>query len=89
MDVKRGLKLPIYDLDCPAVAITVERALAGIDGVLRAYVNPATQTAYVDYDADVTNPRLIAGAFQRSGYRSGAPVDGSARAVVEPSSSVR
>ena len=33
-------------------AHTVEKALREVPGVLRAYVNPATEAAYVEYDAE-------------------------------------
>ena len=33
-------------------AHVIEKALREVPGVLRAYVNPATEAAYVDYDAD-------------------------------------
>lgn len=33
-------------------AHTVEKMLQEVPGVLRAYVNPVTEAAYVEYDAD-------------------------------------
>ena len=35
-----------------SAAHTVEKALNEIPGVLSAYVNPATEAAYVEYDSD-------------------------------------
>lgn len=75
MDARRGLKLPIYGLDCPAAGPTIERQLASTDGVLSAYVNPATEIAYIDYDSAVTDHRLLAQAIELAGYRSGPPID--------------
>ena len=34
------------------VAQTIEKALREVPGVLHAYVNPATEAAYVEYDSD-------------------------------------
>ena len=76
MDVVRGLRIPIYGLGCGgAGASTIERDLAATDGVLRAYVNPATEIAYVDYDPAETDPMSLARAVEKAGYRAGNPVE--------------
>ncbi len=76
MDVIRGLRIPVYGLGCGgAGAITIERELAATDGVLRVYVNPATETAYVDYDPAETDAWSLARAIERAGYRPGRPVE--------------
>jgi len=76
MDVKRGLRIPIYGLGCGgAGAPTIERELAATDGVMRAYVNPATETAYVDYDPAETDARGLARAIERAGYQAGRAVE--------------
>jgi Cu+-exporting ATPase len=76
MDVKRGLRIAIYDLGCGgAGATTIERELAATDGVLRAYVNPATETAYVDYDPAETDPWSLSRAIENAGYHAGRPVE--------------
>lgn len=76
MDITRNLQIPIYELGCGgAGAQAVERELAAIDGVIRVYVNPATQVAYVDFDQAETDASAIAGAVQRAGYRPGRPVE--------------
>jgi copper chaperone CopZ len=75
VDVTRNLQIPIYDLGCGgAGARTVERELAATDGVVRVYVNPATETAYIDYDRAETDPAALAKAVERAGYRPGRPV---------------
>jgi Cu+-exporting ATPase len=75
MDVVRGLRIPIFGLGCGgAGATTIERELGATDGVLRAYVNPATETAYVDYDPAETDPGSLARAIEKAGYRAGQPV---------------
>jgi Cu+-exporting ATPase len=76
VDVKRGLRIPIYDLGCGgAGATTIERELAATDGVSRVYVNPATETAYVDYDPALTDPSSLAQAIEKAGHRPGRPVE--------------
>jgi copper chaperone CopZ len=75
MDVKQGLRIPVFGLGCGGSgAITIERELAATDGVLRVYVNPATETAYVDYNPADTDARVLARAIERAGYRAGRPV---------------
>lgn len=76
MDVTRRVRIPVLDLGCGgAGATTIERGLAGTDGVLRVYVNPATETAYIDYNPAETNPRSLALAIDSTGYRAGRPVE--------------
>lgn len=76
MDTKREIRIPVYDLACGGGgATTIERALAATDGVLRVYVNPATETAYVDYDPAEVDPWELARAVERAGYRAGRPVE--------------
>lgn len=69
MDIQRGLRIPVYGLDCGgAGATTIERELAATDGVVRAHVNPATETAYVDYDPAEAGPEVLIRAIERAGY---------------------
>ena len=76
MDVKQGLRIPVLGLGCGGSgAITIERELAATDGVRRVYVNPATETAYVDYDPAETDACALARAIERAGYRAGRPVE--------------
>lgn len=76
MDIKRGLQIPVYGLDCGgAGATTIKCELASTDGVLRVHVNPATETAYVDYDPAETGAWALARAIERAGYRPGRPVE--------------
>lgn len=76
MDVKGQLRIPVYDLGCGGAGVTtVERELAASDGVLSAYVNPATETAYVDCDPAETDAWMLARVIERAGYRAGRPVE--------------
>lgn len=76
MDIKRRLRIPIFGLGCGgAGATTIERELAATDGVIRVYVNPATETAYVDYDRSETDAWTLARVVERAGYRAGRPVE--------------
>ena len=75
MDIKRTLQIPVYNLGCGgAGARTVERELAATDGVVRVYVNPATEMAYVDYDPGETDLSTLVRAVERAGYRAGRPI---------------
>jgi len=74
VDIKRGLQIPVHDLGCGgAGATTIERELATTDGVVSVYVNPATETAYVDYDPAETDAWTLARVIEQVGYRAGRP----------------
>ncbi len=67
--------LEIIGLSCGGGgALTVERALARVPGVVRAYVNPATETAYVSYETTQVEPETLVAAIERVGFRSGIPI---------------
>ena len=67
--------LEIYDLGCGGSgALAVERALARVTGVRRAYVNAATETAYVEYDPTLADASRLVRAVQSTGFRAGQPV---------------
>ena len=55
-------------------ALSAERALSRVNGVRRAYVNPATEMAYVEYDADTVDPEALVHAIEGTGLRAGAPI---------------
>lgn len=65
--------LPFAGLSCAAEAVGLEHQLRQIDGVVRATVNPITETVYVCLDparATAENVRL---ALERLGYRCPLP----------------
>jgi P-type Cu+ transporter len=67
--------LEIIGLGCGGGgALSVERALARLPGVVRAYVNPATETAYVEYDPSTAGAPELVAAVERAGFRALQPV---------------
>lgn len=69
------VRIPVYGLGCGgAGARTIERELARSEGVRRVYVNPAIETAYVDYDRTETGPSVLVEVIERAGYRAGRPI---------------
>lgn len=76
MDAQPALRIPVYGLGCGGgAAATIERQLARTQGVLRAYVNPATEMAYIDYDPAQIDAARLAQAIERTGYRAGRAVE--------------
>lgn len=76
MQRRRAVRIPVYGLGCGGGgAATIERALTRLPGVLRAYVNPATEVAYVDYDPAATDPPQLVRIIARAGYRAGSAVE--------------
>lgn len=70
----RRATIPIYGFGCGGGgALTLERALEKVPGVVRAYVNPATEMAYVEYDPDVAETALLTAAIERVGFGAGEP----------------
>ena len=67
--------LEIFGFGCGGGgALIVERALARVRGVVRAYVNPATETAYVEFDPEVVGSDQLHAAVEHAGFRAGTPV---------------
>jgi copper chaperone CopZ len=66
--------IPIYQLSCGGGgSLTIERALTRLDGVIRVYVNPATEMAYIEYDTARVSPAAFVAAVERVGFRVGEP----------------
>ena len=51
-------------------AHTVEKALRDVPGVFRAYVNPATEAAYVEYDGDRCAENDLETAIESTGVHA-------------------
>ncbi len=61
--------LKIEGMTCASCVAHVEKALNGIDGVERANVNLATETAHVSYDSDSVNFNDFVTAVENVGYK--------------------
>ena len=60
----------IHGLGCGGGgAHTIERSVAQVPGVTAVYVNPATDSAYVDYDPETCELTQVAAAVEQAGYR--------------------
>jgi copper chaperone CopZ len=53
-------------------ALRAEAALADVPGVIHAYVNPVTEMAYIEYDAERATEHQLAAAIDSAGFRAGA-----------------
>ena len=51
-------------------ALKAEWALEQIPGVIHAYVNPATEMAYIEYDPELTGEHDLAEAIDSAGFRA-------------------
>jgi len=66
--------LPIIGLACGGGgALTLERVLQRMAGVVRAYVNPATEMAYIEYDPDRIDLPALKSLIESAGYRTALP----------------
>lgn len=71
--VKERVTIPIFGFACGGGGcLMAERALARIAGVIRVYVNPATEMAYVEFDLDLATPQQLVAALKAVGFRAGA-----------------
>jgi Cu+-exporting ATPase len=65
------ITLPIYNLSCGGGgSLTIERILAKSQGVVYAYVNPATEMAYLEYDPALTDREQLTAIIERAGFGS-------------------
>ena len=64
----RRMDIPVSGMTCAACARAIERALAGTEGVERARVNLATNTATVEYDPARAAAGDFVGAIEDLGY---------------------
>jgi Cu+-exporting ATPase len=60
--------MPVSGMTCAACARAIERTLAATDGVSRAHVNLATNTATVEYDPTSVTVRDFVTAIEDIGY---------------------
>lgn len=72
--IKR-VTFPIYDLSCNGGgSLTIERTILQVDGVCNAYVSPATEMAYVEFDPSRCTPDALTKAVEHVGFHAGAPI---------------
>ena len=75
------VSIPVYGLACGGGgALTVERTLKRIPGATDVYVNPATQEAYVEFDADRVTVEDLCNGIRGCGFRPGSPAFDDTRA---------
>ena len=55
-------------MHCAACAQTIQKALSKLEGVRKAQVNFATETAYVDYDDDQIDEEKLKEVIRNTGY---------------------
>jgi Cu+-exporting ATPase len=68
------LTLPISGLGCGGGgALSIERALMKLAGVQRAYINPATEMAYVEIDTDRCSHADLVRTIEGIGFRVDPP----------------
>ncbi len=73
---EQWVRIPILDLGCAGGATVLERRLARLPGVREVAVNPATEAAYIRYDARAMTPERLRGAIEQEGYRTAQPIAG-------------
>ncbi len=72
--VIKRIAIEILNLGCAGGGtLIIERVLLRLPGVRNAYVNAATEMAYVEYDASIVTAEQIHAAIERAGFRAGAP----------------
>jgi Cu+-exporting ATPase len=66
--------LPILGLTCGGGgALSIQQVLERSPGVIRAYVNPATEMAYIEYDPAQMDLVALQKAIDSVGYRTVLP----------------
>lgn len=64
--------IPVLGFSCGGGgALAAERALTRLPGVVRVYVNPATEMAYVEFDVALATPQRLVAALEGVGFRAG------------------
>jgi Cu+-exporting ATPase len=65
---KQKSQIKISGMHCTACAQTIEKALSEAEGVDKAVVNFATETAYVEYEGDIANEKKLSEIIKETGY---------------------
>ena len=65
---KQKSRLKISGMTCATCAQTIEKALLKTEGVNKALVNFATETAHIEYDDKITNEKKLTETIKDTGY---------------------
>lgn len=65
--------IEIFGLNCAGEAARLERTLEKVAGVVLAYVNAATEMAYVEYQVAECNCDQLVETIKQSGFEAGSP----------------
>lgn len=69
---EQRVRVPVMGLACGGGgALGVERAIAKVPGVTSVYVNPATETAYIECDPARYDPAKLVAAIEGTGFHAG------------------
>lgn len=69
---RQRVTIPVFQLGCGGGgALTIERALARLPGVVRIYVNPATEMAYLEVDSSLITLEGVKATVEQLGFRAG------------------
>ena len=85
--VPQSLIIPIEGMSCASCVAKIEHGLRGLEGVVRASVNLATEQATIEYQPGVTGPAAIQDRIRSLGYTPVGPTassDQTAREVETP-----
>ncbi len=74
MGKKQRVTIALFGLSCGGGgSLTIERALAKLPGVIRVYVNPATEMAYVEFNSELCRLDKFEAAIKEAGFEAGEP----------------
>lgn len=76
MNQPSRIELPVAGLRCAVDAPVLSRKLKGVPGVVEAYVNPATEVAYIDILPGAFSLDEAVGVIRRFGCRTISHVGG-------------
>ena len=70
----RRVTLPIDDLGYGGEGmLIIKRALAVTPGVVRVYVNTATEMVYIEFDPVLSDPDSLVKVVEHAGFHAGLP----------------
>ncbi|MGH7165767.1 MAG: HAD-IC family P-type ATPase, partial [Nitrospiraceae bacterium] len=81
--VPQSLTIPIEGMSCASCVAKIEHGLSGLEGVVRASVNLATEQATVNYLPGITGPAAIQDRIRSLGYTPVSPTTPSGQPACE------